>query len=307
MSNTKLDQWTHSDIKQDNLIAWIKEFMLAKESENVADGTIKFYFWKMTDFNNFCELNKIDRVSEITPSLIREYLVYLAVNHSPGGVHAYFRALKCFLRWYENEIDSKDFINPIRKIKPPKVPEEILEPAPIKDVFKMIDVCANNLTGMRDKCIILFLLDSGVRAAELISLTLDDVSVMGDVQVRQGKGKKPRTIYVGGKTRKALKAYMKLRKDDTNFLWVTDDSQKLSYRGLKMIMRRRAEKANVPVPSIHSFRRWFALTALNNGIDVFSLQKLLGHSDLSVLKRYIKQTNKNVKDAFLRASPVDRL
>jgi site-specific recombinase XerD len=233
--------------------------------------------------------------------------LYLGVSHNAGGVHAGYRTLKVFLRWYENEIDSPEWANPIRKVKSPKVPEEVLEPAPIQDIFKMISVCSNNLNGMRDKAILLFLLDTGVRATELVSLNLDDVSVMGDVLIRQGKGRKPRTVYMGTKSKKALKSYLKLRQDDSDCLWITDDGQRLTYRGLKMVMRRRADKAKVPVPSIHSFRRFFALACLSNNMDVFSLQKLMGHADLTVLKQYLKLTNKNVKDAFMRASPVDRL
>jgi integrase/recombinase XerD len=74
-----------------------------------------------------------------------------------------------------------------------------------------------------------------------------------------------------------------------------------------MIMRRRAEKAQVSVPSIHSFSRFFALACLSNNMDIFSLQKLMGHADLSVLRKYLKQTNQDIREAFMRASPVDRL
>jgi integrase/recombinase XerD len=74
-----------------------------------------------------------------------------------------------------------------------------------------------------------------------------------------------------------------------------------------MIMRRRAAKAGVRTPSIHAFRKFFALSCLNSGMDVFSLQKLMGHSDLSVLNRYLKQTDADIRKAFEKVSPVDKL
>ena len=74
-----------------------------------------------------------------------------------------------------------------------------------------------------------------------------------------------------------------------------------------MVMRRRADKAGVRVPQVHSFRRWFALTMLRNGADVFSLQRLLGHSDLTVLRRYLSQTETDMRESHHRANPVDGL
>jgi site-specific recombinase XerD len=85
------------------------------------------------------------------------------------------------------------------------------------------------------------------------------------------------------------------------------DGTGLTYWGLCQIARRRAEKAGVPVPSLHSFRRAFALYALKNGADIYSLQRLMGHSGLTVLRRYLKQTEADLLEAHRRAGPVDNL
>ena len=67
----------------------------------------------------------------------------------------------------------------------------------------------------------LFLLDTGVRASELVSINLEDVNpITGDILVRVGKGRKPRTVYLGSKSRKALRAYLRLRQDSSNVLWI---------------------------------------------------------------------------------------
>ena len=74
-----------------------------------------------------------------------------------------------------------------------------------------------------------------------------------------------------------------------------------------MIMRRRANQAKVETPELHAFRRWFALSCLRAGMNVYSLQELMGHADLQVLRRYLKQTNQDLKDFHNRVNPVDNL
>ena len=88
-------------------------------------------------------------------------------------------------------------------------------------------------------------------------------------------------------------------------LWATTNEKRLTYGGLRSIVRRRARKAGLPVPSLHSFRRSFALICLRNGADVYSLQKLMGHSDLSVLRRYLKQTEDDLGATHEKHGPVD--
>ena len=74
-----------------------------------------------------------------------------------------------------------------------------------------------------------------------------------------------------------------------------------------MVVVRLSKKAGIKAPSPHDFRRGFALEMLRNGIDVFSLQSLMGHSDLQVLRRYLKQTNKDLHLAHIKGSPVDKV
>ena len=72
-------------------------------------------------------------------------------------------------------------------------------------------------------------------------------------------------------------------------LWQTRAGTRLSYSGLRDIVRRRAKRADIDAPMLHSFRRAFALNCLRQGMDVFSLQRLMGHSDLTILRRYLAQ------------------
>ena len=95
----------------------------------------------------------------------------------------------------------------------------------------------------------------------------------GEVYIHRGKGQKPRTVFLGKTSRKALRSYMKRRTDNNLALWVTVDGERLAYGGLRGIVIRRAKQAEVKTPSLHSFRRAFAINMLRAGVDVFSLQK----------------------------------
>jgi integrase/recombinase XerD len=310
MITTEKNQWTLSNyLQHDSLEIWIDAFLVSRQSQNLSKGTVEFYKWKLGDFGNFCSSQSIANITQISPAIIREYLLLLEnQGHNPGGIHGFYRSVKCFLKWWELEVEPQGWTNPIRKVKPPKVPEEILEPVSLEVVQKMMSVCSTNMNGRRDLAILYFLMDSGVRASELLSINLQDTNpLLGDVLVRRGKGGKVRSVYLGRKSRKALRQYLRMRTDNNDALWITNQGERLSYRGLKMIMRRRAEKANCKVPEIHAFRRFFAKSCLNNGMDIFSLQKLMGHSDISILRRYLKQTNGDIKLAFYKSSPVDNL
>jgi len=155
---------------------------------------------------------------------------------------------------------------------------------------------------------LLCLLDTGARANEFLSINLEDINqARVDILIRQGKGHKPRTVYIGKQSKRAVRRYLNHRKDDCPALWVTHPrfgSNRLSYDGLREILTRRAGDACVNGSSPHDFRRAFALAMLRNSIDIFTLAKLMGHEGISVLQRYLKQTNLDTENAHHRAGPV---
>jgi len=186
---------------------------------------------------------------------------------------------------------------------------EPLEPADLGAVKAMLHTCREKtFLDTRDKAALLFLMDTGVRASEFVQLDLADCEYpSGAVTVRRGKGAKPRTVFMGRKTLKVVRAYLRLRDDECPALWVTDEDTRITYSGLRSMVVRRAKRAGVKPPSLHSFRRFFALQCLRNGMDIFTLQKAMGHADLTVLRRYLAQTSEDVQAAHRIAGPVDNV
>lgn len=294
----------------DLIIDWANEFYKAKIVEGLSERTIIYYKQQLGHFMDYCNAQVIERVAQITPNIIRGFMLWMKeTGHNPGGVHSAYRTLRVFLNWFENETEPENWRNPIKKAKPPKVPIEPIEPVEVHDVFKMIDVCdQETFTGQRDRAILLFLLDTGVRARELLAIGCEDVDTeTGAILIRKGKGHKPRFVFMGEKTKEALRAYLQNRQDAVNALWVTDDKKKtLSYGGMRWMLVRRSKTAGVQMPSPHDFRRAFALNMLRNGTDLVTLARLMGHTTTTVLWRYLYQVTDDLKLAHQRNSPVDR-
>lgn len=289
---------------------WIEAFYRDRLAGGLSRHTIKFYSAKLQHFNAYCKTKLIREVTQLTPDTLREYLLYLAdLGHNPGGINASYRVIKTFLIWFENETELEGWKNPIRKVKSPRVVIEPLDPADPAIISRLVDTCdKHTIIGARDQAIFLALLDTGCRAREFLAINKEDLdTITGAIVLRQTKAKKPRTVYLGKRSRKAIRMYLSMRKDNNPALWVNRYGDRVVYMVLREMVRRRANQAKVVPPALHSFRRLFALTMLRNGVDIYSIQRLLGHSDLTVLMRYLKETDGDLQRAHELGSPTDVL
>jgi len=186
-----------------------------------------------------------------------------------------------------------------------------LEPVPLEVVRAMLSTCGRDLLGCRDRAVIMALLDTGCRASEFLRLDIGDVNFDdGSVLVRQSKSRRPRVVFLGARSRRALLRYLRMRddgQDSARPLWTARDGRRLRYAGLRDILRRRARRAGVAAPTLHAFRRAFALCSLRGGADVYSLQRMMGHADLSVLRRYLAQSEADLAAAHRASGPVDHM
>jgi integrase/recombinase XerD len=287
----------------------VTAFLVDRAARGLAQGTLEYYRKKLTYLQTYLESRGVDDVQDVTPDLLRHYLVDLSQRLNPGGVHCCFRAMRSFLRWYEAEYEPQGWVNPMRKIRAPRLTQKALDPLPLSDLKAMLATCQRRTwAGDRDRGVLLGLLDTGTRASEFVALDVDDVNVStGSVIIRKGKGGKTRVAFLGAATRREVLRWLRFRGEGPGALWTTRAGARLTYAGLRQVVRRRALAAGVAVPSLHSFRRTFALMCLRAGMNVFALQRLLGHGDLSVLRRYLAQTEGDLQAAHRAAGPVDGL
>lgn len=186
----------------------------------------------------------------------------------------------------------------------------VIETFSLEQIEKIISVCEKDFLGVRDKAIIMTLVDCGLRASELCGLRIDDISREQQTMIVLGKGDKERVVPFGQATQQALTQYLARRgKLDTNVLFVNCYGEAFDRHRLADIVESRCIRAEISGVrcSPHTFRHTFAVMYLRAGGDVFSLQKMLGHSDLTMTRRYAELSEMDVQAKHRLFSPGDRL
>jgi site-specific recombinase XerD len=224
----------------------------------------------------------------LTRITMRAYLTYLQAqpNLSKMSVAAYFRDVKIFCQWLvvqgALERNPADGLTP----KTPKRRPFAYDPAHAQ---ALLGVCDE-----RDTAIIKTLLDTGLRASELLQLRRDSVDwITGRFSVI-GKGNKERLGELDAETLAAVRAYLDTRQDTEPTLWISADGGPLTYSGLYQMLRRRAQQAGMRQNVrrlLHSFRVTFAVNYLLGGGDLKSLAKLLGHATITMAAHYAQLTD----------------
>jgi site-specific recombinase XerD len=239
----------------------------------------------------------------MTSGHIKRFLVaQQARDLSPYTIHAFARCVKtlCFFMLREGLIPT----SPMARVKMPKLPQDLLPPFTTGEVRALLRACENE----RDTAIILTLLDSGVRASELCALDVADLDMTtGALTVYRGKGRKSRLTYCGARARQALLRYLNSRSNTlpTAPLFVTlRDGQRLQYDGLRALLRRISDRANVADVDAHRFRRTFAIESLRAGMPIMQLAAMMGHGSLPVLQRYLRLLSDDLAQAHREHGPV---
>jgi len=264
-------------------------------------ATRDFYRRKLRLFIRWLEENDTQELHQLTAHHIRQFLVSIMQRElSAQYQNNLARAIRAFLNYCVR--DGLIEVSPFDKVQMPRKLPETLTP---DEVAKVLRAC----TSTRDKSICLFLLDSGVRASEMLALKVGDVDMRsGMVTVRLGKGQKGRTTFVGASTRKQLKRYLAERNNPKEYepLFPSSTSgQGLSQAGLVQLMERLRIRSGVQACRAHSFRRTFALTCLRNGMNIYVLAKLMGHADITVLRHYLALVEEDLQEAHQRYGAVD--
>ena len=230
---------------------------------------------------------------------------------APTTIHGYVRALRSFSSWLSNEghTDENIFVG----IKPPKLPQTLINPLSEDEIRKLLlAVQRDTLEGTRNYAILLMFLDAGVRLSELINLKLGDVDFgVGQFKVF-GKGAKERLVPLGQTAKKALIRYVeRARPDPVNpteqRVFLTVSGLPISKDSVAKVIQRLAKRTGISRLHPHLFRHTFAVRYLINGGDVFTLQKILGHSSLDMTRKYVTLASTDVKQKHILFSPIDHL
>ena len=312
----------------------IEGFLQFKLAEGLSPRTVVGYRHDLKEWLNYAGDKDIIQVNA---QEIRAFLIYLRTGYkphrfssdlsalSPKTIRNYWVSLAALFSWLGREFDLP---SPMANVPAPRFSKAEIEPFKQEEVVALLKACdfkrearttmrrcftMRRATALRDRAIILVLLDTGLRSSELCALNLGDVEIKtGKIIVRHGpaggsKGGRGRTVYLGNTARHSLWRYVVTRKDkaDEGAPLFTAGYRSLNRDSLRHLVARLGEVAQIRKCHPHRFRHTFAITYLRCGGDVFTLQRLLGHGSLEMVQHYSRLAQIDIEQAHRRASPAD--
>lgn len=296
LQETLLKHLAENEAKTEEIpnIEYLKMFIDAKQIEGCSERTLQYYRVTIEHM-----LGSIDTpIRKITTDEIRGYLVdYQKVNNcSKVTVDNIRRNMSSFFSWLEEE----DYIlkSPMRRI------HKIKTKQPVKETItdEMIEKLRDNCTCVRDLAMIDLLYSTGIRVGELVGLNISDIDFEERECIVFGKGDKERRVYFDAKAKLHLQEYIESRTDDNPALFVTLDAPhaRLKISGVEIRVRELGRKLNIDKIHPHKFRRTMATRAIDKGMPIEQVQKILGHSQIDTTMQYAIVNQNNVKVSHRR-------
>lgn len=288
-----LKNLSESEVQKSEIsnIDYLQMFLDAKRIEGCSERTLQYY--KMTIEKLLWNIDV--SIRKITTEEIRSYLsAYQKINNcSKVTIDNIRRNISSFFSWLEEE----DYIlkSPMRRIHKIKTKQQVKEVITDEAIEKLRDHCSC----VRDLAMIDLLYSTGIRVGELVNLNISDIDFEARECVVFGKGDKERRVYFDAKAKLHLQDYLNSRSDENPALFVTLDSphDRLKISGVEIRMRKLGRSLNLSRIHPHKFRRTMATRAIDKGMPIEQVQKILGHSQIDTTMQYAIVNQNNVKTA----------
>jgi site-specific recombinase XerD len=265
-------------------------------------ATLDFYKYIAGVFLKWAEGQSITSPEQIDARLVRQYLAELAgQGKADKTVHAHARAIRTLLRfWY-----AEHYLPVLVTFSMPRVEKKRLPCLTADQLNTVILACKHP----RDKALILFMVDSGLRRAEIIGLYWEDIDITsGLVRVKRGKGGKAHSAVIGATTRRTLLAYRRSLGNPAydSPVFQSRNDGRFTGPGFLQIFRRLSTQTGIHITP-HALRRTFVILSLRAGMDVLHLQVLLGHASLDMVQHYAQMVDDDLLQSHHAHSPIDNL
>lgn len=269
----------------------LDSFISAKRIEGCSEKTLNYY---QNTIKAWLASVNIE-MRGITTNDIRRYLSEFQEknNSSKTTIDNIRRIFSSFFSWLEDE----DYIvkSPVRRIHKVRSETTVKETISDEHLEKLRDVC----TEVRDLAMIDFLVSTGVRVGELVTLNRNDIDFNERQCVVLGKGNKERTVYFNARAKVHLQNYLATRTDENQALFVSlsAPNNRLTISGVESRLRQLGKQANVCRIHPHKFRRTLATMAIDKGMPIEQVQRLLGHCKIDTTLHYAMVNQTNVRIA----------
>lgn len=273
---------------------YVESFLSSKRLEGCSEKTLHYYESTIQIL-----LNKVQKhVKHITTDDLRKYLTDYQNDHKSSRVTIdnIRRILSSFFSWLEDE----DYIvkSPVRRI------HKVKSATTIKETYsdESLELMRDNCNSLRDLALIDILASTGMRVGELVLLNIDDINFNERECVVFGKGDKERIVYFDARTKIHLQNYINSRNDENKALFVSIKRpyNRLTIGAIETIVRNLGKQLDIPKAHPHKFRRTLATKAIDKGMPIEQLQKLLGHQKIDTTLQYAMVKQSNVKIAHKR-------
>lgn len=300
-----------------SLIGW----RLHMQAGNYSTVTIDGYIPAMGRVIKY--LNDPD-AADVTVWDLESFLISLRDSGVSESTRQYYwKVIKSYFSWASKR-KGLGIERPDEELDMPTVPDPEVQPYTEREIHNLLKVCEETEeavtdkrstwtykrpTALRDQLMILILLDTGIRVSELCRIQYKDLSIENQsIHIRAyetGKKSRDRIVYIGHKTMNALWRLAAENTDPNEYLFRAENDLPLSRFGVDHLLKRLGKKAGIPHCSAHRFRHTFAIQYLRNGGDIYTLKRLIGHSSLKMVQRYLQLSETDSKNAHKKASPVD--
>ena len=284
-----------------------------KYEYNYSDLTINGYDYEITKFLDYLNDNHLD-YKKINIDMIRNYLKYLdSLKYKKNSISKNLSSLRSYYKFLTEE--KVVLNNPFKNISNPKKDKKLPDFLNYEEINKLFD-SADTTTplGLRNRCILELLYDTGIRVSELVNLKINDIEFDKKAINILGKGKKERIVYYGDYLQEVLDKYINdsrkylLNNKLSEYLILNNNGSKITTRGVEYIIDKMVNEAAIKHKiSPHVLRHTFATHMLNGGADIKSIQQLLGHESLSTTGIYTHITNDVLRQEYLKNHPRSNL
>lgn len=284
-----------------------------KYEYNYSDLTINGYDYEITKFLDYLNDNHLD-YKKINIDMIRNYLKYLdSLKYKKNSISKNLSSLRSYYKFLTEE--KVVLNNPFKNISNPKKDKKLPDFLNYEEINKLFDSADTKTPlGLRNRCILELLYDTGIRVSELVNLKINDIEFDKKIINILGKGKKERIVYYGDYLQEVLEKYINdsrkylLNNKLSEYLILNNNGSKITTRGVEYIIDKMVNEAAIKHKiSPHVLRHTFATHMLNGGADIKSIQQLLGHESLSTTGIYTHITNDVLRQEYLKNHPRSKL
>lgn len=284
-----------------------------KYQKNYSDYTIENYHRDILEFFDYLDREVLDYKSVVYSDL-RFFLVYLKDEKKDknSSIDRKLSSLRGFYQYLANEgIVSNNVFSLLNGPKKEKKLPRYFEYNELESLFEACDL--SNALGQRDRLILEMFYATGVRVGELVSIKVSDINFSSRTILILGKGNKERIVPYGDYCEEILKLYLKdgylsLNNQNSPYLFLNARGGKLTERGVRYLLEEIIKKTSVQKNiSPHMIRHSFATHLLNQGCDLMTVQKLLGHESIKATQIYTHVTTDRLRSVYQNSFPRARI